>query len=236
MQATSDLYKELLGNPFTEKEIKLEIAGVTYNMPDIVSVSTSGGIFTKPDIGGASARQIDLVIYPRGTIPRQAEIKVFARLVLGGRFSEWIQKGVYFISTRKKDRRTGTLTIHGFDAMLKANVVWLTTSYPEGYLPKTQRQAVENIAMRMNVSIDPRTVLPDDFPVMYEEAGNESLTMMDILCYIAVANAGNWIMTDKGELLLLRYGKMFAPKPETNYLVTEYGEPITFGGDRILVG
>lgn len=233
MHRTSELYKRLISDPDTEKEVKIDIAGTAYGMDRIISASTSGGIFTKPDIGCCSARQLDLVIYPNGTIPRQAKIQIFVRLKLGEQVSEWIPKGVYFISTRRTDRRTGTLTIHGFDAMLKANAIWLTASYPLGYLPKTQRQAADDIAKRMGVQIDPRTELTDTFPVEYEEIGNEDITMMEILQYIAVCNAGNWVITDEGKLLLIKYGH---GKPETNYLVTEDGEPITFGGVRILVG
>lgn len=233
MQKTSALYKELLENRLTEKEVQLAIAGTIYGMDRIVSVTTSGGIFSRPDIGCCTSRQIDLAVYPIGTIPRQAKIQVFVRLRLDSQVSEWIPKGVFFISTRKTDRRTGVLTIHGFDAMLKANAVWLTPSYPLGYLPKTQREAAEDIASRMGVQLDSRTVLSEEFPVDYPEIGNEDLTMMEILSYLAVSNAGNWVMSDEGNLLLLRYGDIYE---ETNYLITEHGEAITFGGVRILVG
>lgn len=233
MHKTSDLYKQLWENPLSEKEIKLDIAGTIYSMDNIVSVTTSGGIFSKPDIGCCTSRQIDLTVYPIGIIPRQAKIQVFVRLRLEEQSSEWIPKGVFFISTRKTDRRTGAMTIHGFDAMLKANAVWLTENYPLPYLPKSQQQAADDIAARMGVQVDPRTVLSEEFPVDYPEIGNEDFTMMEILGFIAVSNAGNWVMSDEGKLLLLRYGDIYE---ETNYLVTEFGEAITFGGVRILVG
>ena len=47
---------------------------------------------------------------------------------------------------------------------------------------------------------------------------------MDVLAYCC-----------KVERRLLIKPSLSAP-PETNYLVTEYGDPITFGGVRILVG
>lgn len=56
--------------------------------------------------------------------------------------------------------------------------------------------------------------------------------MREVLGYIAVSNAGNWIITDEGKLLLVKFGDIPA---ETNYLVEEGGFAITFGGDRILV-
>lgn len=72
MHHTSALYQEILRNPDHEKEIKLDIAGVEYfqNLDEIISVSTSGGIFSRPDIGGCTSRQIDLEVYPKGDIPR----------------------------------------------------------------------------------------------------------------------------------------------------------------------
>ena len=56
--------------------------------------------------------------------------------------------------------------------------------------------------------------------------------MREVLAEIAVANAGNWIITDAGKLLLVPLNSIPA---ETHYLVTEYGYAITFGGTRILL-
>ena len=56
--------------------------------------------------------------------------------------------------------------------------------------------------------------------------------MREILSYIAVSNAGNWIITDAGKLLLVGYGDL---PEETNFLVTERGEAILFGEVRLLV-
>ena len=104
MQLTSDLYKEILSNSNHYKETKLNIAGVEYGQESIVSVRTSGGLFTVPGIGNCAARQIDLEILPTVDIPRQAQIKAFVRLALGEQRSEWLPKGVFFISTRAKDK------------------------------------------------------------------------------------------------------------------------------------
>ena len=58
------------------------------------------------------------------------------------------------------------------------------------------------------------------------------MTMREALGRIAVANAGNWTITDEGKLLLVGLNSMPA---ETHYLITETGSAITFGGVRILV-
>ena len=205
MQPTSDLYKAILQNPNHAKEIKLNIAGVEYGMGDIVSCSTSGGIFSQPGIGNCTARQIQLEIFPLGEIPRQAQIQIFVRLVLSEQISEWIPKGVFFISTREKNKLTGALKITGYDAMLKTEQTWLTADYATDMWPMPQSDAVADIASRIGVDIDSRTVLSADYPVEYPTGENGDLTMREVLGYIAVSNAGNWSITDEGKLRLIGY-------------------------------
>ena len=57
-------------------------------------------------------------------------------------------------------------------------------------------------------------------------------TVRNELCFIAAAHGGNWIITDENKLYLV---PLLSAPAETNYLVEEYGDAITFGGDRILV-
>ena len=231
MHQTSELYQQLWRDPQHRKEMRVTIAGVDYDQYHILSLETSGGVFSEPDIGVCASRQIDLLLREPGEIPRSAKIKVFVRLAAGRRVSEWIPKGEFFISTRKTDKLTGTLDIHGFDAMRRSGEVWRIDPYANW--PMGQREAVEDIARQMGVEVDPRTVLSGNFPVGSPVDENGDLAMVDILEGIAVCSAGNWVISDEGKLLLLRLGDI---PPETNYLVTEYGEAITFGGVRILVG
>ena len=122
MHSVSNLYLSLLADKNHRVETKLSIAGVEYSQADIVrdSLRVYGGLYSTFGIGNCSARQIDFEIIPKGDIPRQAEIKVYARLVLGEQVSEWIPKGVFYFATRKTDRKTGVLSVHGYDAMLHA--------------------------------------------------------------------------------------------------------------------
>lgn len=232
MQTTSALFKSLWQNPLHEEEIRLDIAGVVYYHDNIVSVNVNGGVFSKPDIGNCASRQIDLVIRPQGDIPRRSEIKAYLRLKYGTQVSEWIPQGTFFVSTRHENKVDKTLTIHGFDAMLKAGQVWITDSYSFDNWPVTETQAVNDIARRMGVEIDKRTVLSNKYRVDYPIDENGDMTMTDILECIATANGGNWVITNEGKLSLLRYGDI---PPETNYLVTEYGDAVLIGGVRILV-
>lgn len=233
MYETSDLYKTLLADPAHRKEHKLEIAGVEYTEASIVSAAIPPSAFyEKFGIGNCVSRQFNCEVFPDGVIPKQAKIKVFVRLVSGEQASEWIPQGEFFISRRKENKITGTLTIIAFDAMLKAEETWLTEDYDLDEWPKTQKEAVEDIAYRMGVEVDERTVLSDAFPVDYPVDENGDLTMREVLSGIGVSNGANWVITNEGKLRQI--GAADIPE-ETNFLVSEHGYAITFGGVRILV-
>lgn len=234
MHTVSDLWQQMLSNPEHAVEAKLRIAGIEYGEDQIVrkSLTVYGGLYSTFGIGNCCARQIDFEIYPQGTIPRQAKIEVYMRLRLDEQVSEWIPKGVFFFSTRKTDRVTSVLSVHGYDAMLKAEQTWLDSSYDAETWPMPVWTAVNDIAARMGVAVDSRTQLNESFPVQYPVDDDGDMTMREALGRIAVANAGNWIITDDGKLLLVGLNSIPA---ETNYLITETGSAITFGGVRILV-
>lgn len=229
MQTTSALYQALILDPTARKQVQIVIAGVTYGEDQIVSLSTTSDLFAEDtmSIGGAVAKEIDLVLRQPGNIPRMAQMIPSYRLVKGTQASEWIQKGIYYIDTRSVDEVTGVMTIHGYDDMLKAEQVWEPAQSLE--FPMTMVQAVNVIAQLMGVTLDPRTVLNQSYTIDYPA---NNYTLRDVLRYIAVANAGNWIITDEGKLRLVSFGEI---PVETNYLVEEGGDAITFGGDRILV-
>lgn len=234
MHTVSDLWQQMLADPAHAVEAKLKIAGVEYGEDQIVrkSLMVYGGLYSTFGIGNCCARQIEFEIYPQGTIPRQAKIEVYMRLRLGEQVSEWIPKGVFFFSTRKTDRITGVLSVHGYDAMLKAEETWLDSSYDSKAWPMPAATAVADIAARMGVAVDSRTQLDEAFPMQYPVDDKGDMTMREALGRIAVANAGNWTITDEGKLLLVGLNSMPA---ETHYLITETGRAITFGGVRILV-
>lgn len=228
MHTVSDLFNQIFENPGHWTEVKLNIAGQEYTQSNIISVSISGGLFDSPGIGNVNARQIDMEIIPIGTIPRQAQIQVFARVCVDNLQSEWIPKGVFFFSARALDKVSGILTVTGYDAMLKAENVWLNEDYVYDNWPMPQETAVADIAQRMGIEVDSRTILSDDFPVEYPVDEDGDLTMREALSFIAVSDAGNWIITDEGKLRLIRFDDL--PEVE-GVLVTEHGAPIVFAGE-----
>ena len=231
MRERSELYKRLWAAPH-RVEIRADIAGVLYEQGDIVECRIYGGIYEKPTVGTCSSRTLTLSVLPKETIPRGAQITVSARLAAGGEVSEWVTQGVFFISQRPKDKRTGVLHLTAYDAMLKANAVWINSSYDEVNWPMTEAAAVADIASRMGVSLDGRTNLDNSFPLDYPVDENGDMTMWNVLSGIAVSNAGSWVITPDGRLRLIRYWDI---PEEDRYLATEQGEVILVGGVEILV-
>lgn len=232
MHSTSALYQQLRKTPGAVEEKKLEIAGVEYLQSEIISGKVSGGSFSKFSIGNCASRQAEFEIFPKGEIPKSSEIKVFLRYKYGDQVSEWVPKGVFFISTRHKNKLTGAYSFTAFDAMMRAEQTWLDSSHAPVNWPMPAVDAVADIAKKMGVEVDHRTSLTTSFPVEFPVGEEGDYSMREVLSYVAVSNAGNWVITDDGKLRLLRRGEL---PPETHYLVNEAGRAILFGGVRILV-
>lgn len=204
-------------------EYKVDIAGVEYGMKDIMSADIEHPLFDKLSVGNACSAQLTISLWPIGTIPRMAKIIPWVR---DTNDEEWYQLGVFYIDTRAWSG--DLLEITAYDAMLKAELIW--TPPLDMVFPVKMGEAAENIASRMGAELDPRCSFNDSYYVPSQEM---NYTMRDVLRFIGAAHAGNWIVTNEGKLLLV---PLFASMPpETNYLVTENGDAIVFGGVRILV-
>lgn len=233
MQTTSELYKSILRKPY-DVEIKLDIYTAdgktlvgSYGEDVLVRLVTAGKLFSSPSVGNAFGREIDVqMLMPTETLPRMAMLKLFARIRHDTDISEWIQKGVYFIDTRKTDNQKGVLTIHGYDAMLKTEQLYCPDG--SGTWPRTMAAVVDDICNSIGVTLDSRTYISSTYKCQLDT----TLSMRKYLSYIAVAHGGNWIMTDTGELRLI--GLADIPS-EAGYLITEDGSVILFGDTKILV-
>jgi len=204
-----------------------------YGEDILMGVSTSRQVFSndKPAVGCCVAGEIDVeLLKPAGELPRMAQLVPYVRLTNGTEYSEWIQKGVYFVDTRssnKDDSGMEILTLHGYDAMMKAEQDYTGTSLS---WPNTDLAVVQDIANLMGVQVEPETVekLSKGYAVQFP-AG---YTCREVLGYIAAMYAGSFIMSDLGELKLVQLNGV--PK-ETRYLLDSTGYVITFGGTRIKV-
>ena len=235
MQTTSNLYKQIREAGNYVYEPRAVINNVTYGQDKIYSMVTKRRLFKedKPAIGNAIAGEIDIsLIAPEVEIPRMAKIVPYFRLkhpTLGT--SEWIQKGVYHILTRRVDEETGKLIIHGCDAMRKTEAKYPSSTLTWSANSPMAQSVVSDIARYLGIQVDPdtnatlaETPYPVGFPVQY--------TIREVLESIAAMYGGNFCISDEGKLLLIGFADI---PPETFYLVTESGDYITFGGTRILL-
>lgn len=223
-QATSELWKTLWRTRNTVKEYKFEINGVEYGPEEEVEHTYSNGIFEDFGFGNAYTASLTLSLFT-DEVPRAATIKRYIRLRNGAQVSEWLPKGTFFTNTRSDD--DGYWTIEAYDSMRKAEVVWTPDQSLE--FPLSMPAAAAEFARILGVELDPRTVLNANYTIDYPA---NDYTIRNELCFIAAAHGGNWIITDENKLYLV---PLLSAPPETNYLVEEYGDAITFGGDRILV-
>lgn len=200
----------------------------------LLSLSTTHSVFNEehPTVGSAISGEIYLeMLKPTASIPKRARLVPFVRVTDGVRYSEWLQKGVYYVDTREISHNSNGLDIikiHGYDAML-----FFEVNYPSDNVndyPMLDTDMVTFLASSVNISVDARTYERMDkgytFPLPVGYSSRE------VLGIIAASYGGNFVVSDEGQLLLIRLSDL--PK-ETNYLVSEVGDVLLFGTDRILV-
>ena len=259
MQTTSELYRQLLASDYTiDTRLAIGEPGVLitrqgdaitfggvailtgatgadggYDESVLISMETDASVFSEesPNVGNCISSQIDIeMIKPYAELPQRARLVPYVRLTDGTRYSEWIQKGVFYIDTRTKKEDGSSIekiVIHGYDDMLKAE-----QDYPASAMswPAKDIDVVREIADFIGVSIDARTIpiINRGYKIQYPT----EYSCRDVLGYIAAMYAGCFVMSDLGELRLIAINGI--PK-ETRYLIEPSGYAITFGGDRILV-
>ena len=225
-QKTSELWKQLFRQRGTICEYKFDINGREYGPESEVSHSVSQSLFDDFGIGNAISATLTLELYAPD-IPRGAVIKRFVRLRNGVTSSEWLPKGVFFVNRR--EQADGVWKLEAYDAMLKADMTWTPKTPVATFFPCTMEQAARDIAASMDVGIDERTVF---LPYTMNAYPEGEYMRRDALCDIAAAHGGNWIINDNGDLRLI---PLISAPADSNYLVTEHGDAIVFGGVKILV-
>lgn len=237
MQEVSARYQELLTGSHT-KESRLLVDGTAYGESAIIkgSLKTAIALFAgdTPTVGGAVAGEINVQLLgvASSSVARMAELRPQVRLVGdSGEPSEWVAQGVYNVDKRSYNKQTGVLTLHGYDKML-ATEQWYTGSVGTGGV--TDIDIVNRVCTQVGITLDSETA--SFFYASgkkYKVTKPRNYTCRELLQAIAGWYGGNWCMTPVGKLRLVLLNSL--PK-ETNYLVDNGGNAITFGGDRILVG
>ena len=232
MQSTSALYQTIIaGDHWFETRLIIDGVG-TYGETDLFAMSTTHEMFhNSPTIGSAVAGEITVkMVYPQDvTIPAMAKLLPQVRACNATQQSEWISQGVYYIDTRERtvtDYGESVLELHGYDAMLKAEQMYNGRITGDS----TDIQMVNETAYQIGVSVDSRTTAL--MTAAYTIPLPTGYSYREVLGYIASMYVGCFIITDDCKLRLVSITEL---PPETNYLIDEQGDAITFGGDRILV-
>ena len=235
MLQTSATWKKLRNMRHTRREHKWEINGKEYTEASEIDHTLDYGLFDELAIGQAACAELQLNIIA-DEIPRGASIKRFVRLVNGDQESEWLPAGVYYINTRSRDG--DVWEIHAFDVMRKAEQSWEPAQ--ELSFPMPMDTACNLFATIMGTTVDKRSQISHTYTIDYPgttdpenpEDQPQYYTIRQHLQWIAAAHGANWIVTAEGKLLLVPLG---GEPEETNFLITEYGMPMNFGGKVILV-
>ena len=191
-----------------------------------------------PCVGSAVSGTANIKMIAPFNIPKKARICIYSRAVNNTDKSEWVQQGVYFIDTRKQvhdERGFDVLSLKAFDAMMLSEVTYPSDNHHN--YPLLDKEIVQFIADNMKINADGSGVRVDPRTWEIMTAGYKfplpvGYSMREVLCMIAAAYAGNFIISPTGDLRLV---SMFDMPPETRHLITEDGYKITFGGLYILV-
>lgn len=211
MLSTSVLYKSILADPTHAVEWKITVNGTAYT-GDKIAASAGGGDSRpklgraafdgdQPDVGQCYAATFSCAIFEASAaVPRMASVVPAYRLVLGAQASEWITLGTFYIDTRQTDKVTGALILSCFDRMLVGDQTYRdVTAYTTW--PQTMSNVVSEICTILGVTLDARTTINSGTGYRVEYPND--LTMREVLGYIAVAHAGNWIITPENKLRLI---------------------------------
>lgn len=146
-------------------------------------------------------------------------------------YSGWLPQGVFYIDTREQtdyEITTPVLTIHGYDAMLKAEALYPVDD--PGNYPMVDTDVVDLIAETMGVEVDDRT-----YEIMtegYEINLPATYSMREVLSNIASMYAGNFCITPLGKLRLVGLTDI---GEEIRFLSDQHGAAITFGSDDTII-
>ena len=193
---------------------------ITIGEDKITNLKTDGALFAENDFsfGGCISRQFEMSFYPGNiTIPRMAKVQLYMQLTNGTQTSEWISKGIFYIDTRETDSN-GLMKITGYDAMLKTEQDFIPTSTPQ-----SMQATASQIATAIGVSLDSRCVFQN-----YDCQLVTGYSMREILGFIAGVHGGNWIITDTGNLRLVRTSSSVDSFTITNRELMSYNRGSTY--------
>lgn len=207
MLSRSVLYNSIFADPTHIVEWKITVSGTAYTgdkvaggiMPPKLGRHTFSG--SQPEVGRCYSATFSCAIFEASAaVPRMATVVPAYRLVLGTQASEWITLGTFYIDTRQVDEVTGALILRCFDRMLVGDQTYRDVTAFTTW-PQTMSAVASEIATILGITLDARTTINTGTGYMVQYPND--LTMREVLGYIAVAHAGNWIITPENKLRLI---------------------------------
>ena len=220
MQSVTSLFNTLWNGSHRVTVKAVINDSITIGEDKITDLKTNGALFAENDFsfGGCISRQFEMSFYPGNiTIPRMAKVQLYMQLTNGTHTSEWISKGIFYIDTRETDSN-GLMRISGYDAMLKTEQDFIPTSTQQ-----SMQATASQIATAIGVSLDSRCAFEN-----YNCQLVTGYSMREILGFIAGVHGGNWIITDVGNLRLVRISSSVDSITITNRELMSYNKGATY--------
>jgi len=180
-------------------------------------------------VGNCISATLNLSILTDDPINAKSPVVIWGRIFNEKTASEWMEFGTFYIDQRDTCFE-GLVTVDCYDAMLKTNQNYLDGTDTSGNWPKTMKAVVEEIAYRIGVGIDERTLIRTgpDYVVPYPSGK----TMAQVLGYIGACHGGNWIITEEN---LLRLVPLTTAPDETFHVIDEDYEKIKTVDGHLLI-
>ena len=230
MRQRSETWAHLAARGRFTQEVKAKIGNAEYSAISAPIIDRSL-MPSAMSVGNCISASMKVTIRTDAEIAAAAAVQIHVRLTDGTTYSEWKNFGEFFISKRETDR--GLISLECFDAMMKATQRYVDpTSSTDDRIgwPKSQKACVDEIAKRIGVTVDSRTVIKTgdayqiDYPTNY--------TMMDVLGFIGACHGGNWIITPDKTLRLI---PLTSPPPETFDVIDYYYNKVYTDDDHKLI-
>ena len=181
-------------------------------------------------VGNCISSTLKLSVLTDDVLGKAAQVVIKARITDDVEYSEWLEFGTFYIDNRSID--SGLVTVQCYDSMLKASQMYTDDTNAEDRIgwPKSMRDCVNEIAARIGVEVDSRTVIKTTEP--YQVPYPSKLSMVQVLGYIGACHGGNWIITQENKLRLV---PLLAPPAETFNVIDHDYNPIYTGDGHKLV-
>ncbi len=214
MRSRSALWERISKRGRFELQTKAVIGGKEYTA--ISAPMIDRALMSSPlSVGNCNSATLALSILTDDEIKSTSPIVIQGRVTDGISFSEWKPFGTFFINQRDTSYE-GLVTVSCYDALLKASQSYVNSSSSTANWPKPMKEVVSEVAYRIGVSVDSRTVINtgEDYMVPFPTG----LTMLQVLGYIGACHGGNWIITEENKLRLVP----LVTSPDETFFVIDY--------------